>query len=210
MAYSTRLATHPRNCARCWLLLFTPLASSLGPSWKVSWGSREFGKVASHKHRRPVITSSFFDSLLCIPESNELAGRTIGNACRGRTHPTEPWPTQFVKSIQLKSRSAVVEDSLWGEIQRQDTYWGLHHVFSTYGISFYNCNPFFKKFFFIEWSGINALLYYGPTLVRRMGLTNDVVSLIVSGGIGIVQLFAVLPAIVWIDKVGRRPLLRGV
>ena len=41
-------------------------------------------------------------------------------------------------------------------------------------------------------------------------MTNDVVSLIVSGGIGIVQLFAVLPAIVWIDKVGRRPLLRGV
>lgn len=31
----------------------------------------------------------------------------------------------------------------------------------------------------------------------------------VSGGIGVVQLIAVLPAIVWIDKIGRKPLLRG-
>jgi len=72
--------------------------------------------------------------------------------------------------------------------------------------------PFFICFFtwkHLEWSGINALLYYGPTLVQRMGMKNDVVSLIVSGGIGIVQLVAVLPAILWIDKVGRRPLLRG-
>jgi hypothetical protein len=49
-----------------------------------------------------------------------------------------------------------------------------------------------------------------PHSCERMGMTNDVVSLIVSGGIGIVQLVAVLPAILWIDKVGRRPLLRGV
>jgi hypothetical protein len=58
-----------------------------------------------------------------------------------------------------------------------------------------------------EWSGNNPLLYYGPTLVRRMRMTNDLVSLIVSGGIGVMQFVAVLPAIVWIDKVGRR--LRG-
>lgn len=60
-----------------------------------------------------------------------------------------------------------------------------------------------------EWSGINALLYYGPTLVRSVGLRGDTVTLLVSGGIGIVQLIAVLPAIVWIDRIGRRPLLRG-
>ncbi len=46
--------------------------------------------------------------------------------------------------------------------------------------------------------------------VHSIGLHGDTVSLLVSGGIGVVQLVAVLPAIVWIDKVGRRPLLRGV
>ncbi|KAH9944779.1 MFS monosaccharide transporter [Amylocystis lapponica] len=63
--------------------------------------------------------------------------------------------------------------------------------------------------FFQQWSGINALLYYGPTLVRSLGLQGDDVTLVVSGGIGIVQFFAVLPAIVFIDRLGRKPLLRG-
>jgi hypothetical protein len=53
-----------------------------------------------------------------------------------------------------------------------------------------------------EWSGINALLYYGPTLVKSIGLSGDTVSLLVSGGIGIVQFFAVFPAILYIDKFG--------
>lgn len=43
-----------------------------------------------------------------------------------------------------------------------------------------------------------------------MGLTDDIVSLVVSGGIGLVQLVAVIPAILWLDEVGRRPLLRGM
>jgi hypothetical protein len=53
-----------------------------------------------------------------------------------------------------------------------------------------------------EWSGINALLYYGPTLVKSIGLRGDTVTLIVSGGIGIIQFLAVLPAIIYIDRWG--------
>ncbi|KZT05381.1 general substrate transporter [Laetiporus sulphureus 93-53] len=63
--------------------------------------------------------------------------------------------------------------------------------------------------FFQQWSGINALLYYGPTLMRSLGLQGDSATLMVSGGIGIVQFLAVLPVIVVIDRIGRRPLLRG-
>ncbi|KAJ7194881.1 general substrate transporter [Mycena pura] len=62
---------------------------------------------------------------------------------------------------------------------------------------------------FQQWSGINALLYYGPTLVRSIGLQGDTVGLLVSGGIGIVQFLAVGPAIMYIDRLGRKPLLRG-
>lgn len=84
--------------------------------------------------------------------------------------------------------------------------------------------------FFQQWSAINALLYYGPTLVESIGLgaptsgsgpstsmpadeggdkAGSPTNLLVSGGIGIVQLVAVLPAIVFIDRLGRRALLRG-
>ncbi|KDQ56312.1 hypothetical protein JAAARDRAFT_179795 [Jaapia argillacea MUCL 33604] len=62
--------------------------------------------------------------------------------------------------------------------------------------------------FFQQWSGINAFLYYGPTLISSLGLPSSDATLIVSGGIGIVQFFAVFPAIAMIDRLGRKPLLR--
>ncbi|KAI0686499.1 general substrate transporter [Cytidiella melzeri] len=62
--------------------------------------------------------------------------------------------------------------------------------------------------FFQQWSGINALLYYGPTLMKELGLQGDTVTLMVSGGIGIVQFLSVFPVILYIDRLGRKPLLR--
>ena len=56
--------------------------------------------------------------------------------------------------------------------------------------------------FLTEWSGINALLYYGPTLMGELGLQGDSVTLMVSGGIGVVQFVAVLPVIILIDRLG--------
>jgi len=61
----------------------------------------------------------------------------------------------------------------------------------------------------VEWSGINALLYYGPLLMERIGLEGDLVSLVMSGFINIVQLVSVVPAMFLLDSVGRKPLLRG-
>lgn len=63
--------------------------------------------------------------------------------------------------------------------------------------------------FFQQWSGINALLYYGPTLVESIGMRGDTVTLLVSGGIGIVQFLAVFPAIIFLDQWGRKTLLKG-
>lgn len=65
------------------------------------------------------------------------------------------------------------------------------------------------SFVYSEWSGINALLYYGPILVRSVGLgsregDDDAVTLMVSGGIGIVQFLSVVPVIIMIDRVGEQ------
>lgn len=54
-----------------------------------------------------------------------------------------------------------------------------------------------------EWSGINALLYYGPLLMRSLGFTGNTVNLMVAGGVNIVQFLAVLPAILYIDRWGK-------
>ena len=56
---------------------------------------------------------------------------------------------------------------------------------------------------YTEWSGINALLYYGPLLMRSLGFNGSTVNLMVAGGVNIVQFLAVLPAILYIDRWGK-------
>lgn len=59
--------------------------------------------------------------------------------------------------------------------------------------------------FFQQFSGINAFIYYAPTLFRSIG-QSDEMSLILSGVFNVLQLVAVAVCFVVIDKVGRRPL----
>lgn len=59
--------------------------------------------------------------------------------------------------------------------------------------------------FFQQFSGINAFIYYAPTLFESIGQTPEK-ALILSGIFNILQLVAVAICFVVIDKVGRRPL----
>lgn len=59
--------------------------------------------------------------------------------------------------------------------------------------------------FFQQFSGINAFIYYAPTLFRSLG-QSDEMSLILSGVFNILQLVGVFICIATIDQVGRRPL----
>ncbi|KAF8342662.1 uncharacterized protein EI90DRAFT_3029786 [Cantharellus anzutake] len=61
--------------------------------------------------------------------------------------------------------------------------------------------------FFQQFSGINAVLYFGPRLMVSLGVTGDTIILVSSGFASIMQLAAVTPAIIFIDRLGRRPLL---
>lgn len=54
--------------------------------------------------------------------------------------------------------------------------------------------------------GINALIYYSPTLFQTMGLTLPL-QLLMSGILNITQLLGVLTSLWTMDKLGRRPLL---
>jgi sugar porter (SP) family MFS transporter len=61
--------------------------------------------------------------------------------------------------------------------------------------------------FFQQWSGINAVLYYAPSIFKQLGQTDNTTSLLATGVVGIVMLIATIPAVLWIDKVGRKPVL---
>lgn len=61
--------------------------------------------------------------------------------------------------------------------------------------------------FFQQWSGINAVLYYAPQIFSQLGLTGNTTSLLATGVVGIVMFIATIPAVLWIDRVGRKPVL---
>lgn len=60
--------------------------------------------------------------------------------------------------------------------------------------------------FFQQFVGINALIYYGPTLFESLGLSYNL-QLSMSGVMNVMQLVGVTGSIFLMDHVGRRPLL---
>lgn len=61
--------------------------------------------------------------------------------------------------------------------------------------------------FFQQWTGINAILYYAPTIFKSLGLTGNTISLLATGVVGIVMFLATVPTVLYIDRVGRKPIL---
>lgn len=61
--------------------------------------------------------------------------------------------------------------------------------------------------FFQQWTGVNAILYYAPSIFTDLGLTGNTISLLATGVVGIVMFLATIPAVIWVDSVGRKPVL---
>jgi len=61
--------------------------------------------------------------------------------------------------------------------------------------------------FFIQITGINATVTYGPQLFKSMGAGSDVAAIWMSAGVQVFALAAVLTSMKYIDKWGRRPIL---
>ncbi|KAF5391665.1 hypothetical protein D9757_002372 [Collybiopsis confluens] len=61
--------------------------------------------------------------------------------------------------------------------------------------------------FFQQWTGVNAILYYAPTIFQELGLASNTTSLLATGVVGIAMFLATIPAVIYIDQWGRRPVL---
>lgn len=53
----------------------------------------------------------------------------------------------------------------------------------------------------------SAMIYYAPTIFAQLGLSGNTSSLLATGVYGIVNCLSTLPALFFIDKIGRRVLL---
>ncbi len=61
--------------------------------------------------------------------------------------------------------------------------------------------------FFQQWTGINAILYYAPSIFSNMGLSGNSTELLATGVVGILMFVATIPSVLYIDRFGRRPVL---
>lgn len=61
--------------------------------------------------------------------------------------------------------------------------------------------------FFQQWTGINAVLYYAPQIFKSLGLSGNTISLLATGVVGIAMWIATMPAVAYVDKLGRKPIL---
>lgn len=80
--------------------------------------------------------------------------------------------------------------------------------------SLFKTAPMFRRvivstvtMFFQQWTGINAILYYAPSIFNELGLSSNTTSLLATGVVGIVMFVATIPAMLYIDRVGRKPIL---
>lgn len=64
-------------------------------------------------------------------------------------------------------------------------------------------------FVFANLSGIDAILYYAPTIFAEVGFGGTYGPILATVGIGTINVFATIFAMVAIDRLGRRPLLIG-
>lgn len=56
-------------------------------------------------------------------------------------------------------------------------------------------------------TGINTVIYYGPQIFEMAGFHSASASILAQAGVGVVNVVMTLVAIVWIDRIGRKPLL---
>lgn len=123
-----------------------------------------------------------------------------------------PIDADSIRSEYLAIKAEVLfDESLWEERFPGKT-----------GVSLLACQyaalvstwPAFKRLaigccimFFQQFIGCNAIIYYAPTMFAQLGLTGNTSSLLATGVYGIVNTFSTLPAVFFIDRIGRRPLL---
>ena len=61
--------------------------------------------------------------------------------------------------------------------------------------------------FFQQFTGINTVIYYAPTIFKLSGFASDQVAILATMGIGFINVAATIVSIFLVDKLGRKPLL---
>ncbi len=58
-----------------------------------------------------------------------------------------------------------------------------------------------------QWSGINAIIYYAPSIFENVGLTGETIPMLATGVVGACNLVFTIPAVLFTDNAGRKPIV---
>lgn len=148
-----------------------------------------------------------------VHHNREEEGRRVLASLRGLTIDHELVELEFleIKAQSLFEKRTVAEKF---PALREQTAWNTAKLQFVAIKSLFQSRGMFKRvvvatvtMFFQQWTGINAVLYYAPTIFGQLGLSSTTTKLLATGVVGILILVATIPSVLWIDRLGRRPLL---
>ncbi|KAF3017713.1 hypothetical protein E8E14_002341 [Neopestalotiopsis sp. 37M] len=97
---------------------------------------------------------------------------------------------------------------------REQTAWNTFKLQFVAIKSLFQTKPMFKRVVvatvtmtFQQWTGINAVLYYAPSIFKQLGMSDNTTGLLATGVVGILMFLFTIPAVLYIDRVGRKPVL---
>ncbi|KAI1823294.1 sugar transporter [Xylaria intraflava] len=112
--------------------------------------------------------------------------------------------SQFEKRTIAEKFPHLREQTTWNTIKLQ--FVAVQSLFQTKAM-FRRVVIATVTMFFQQWTGINAVLYYAPTIFSDLGLGSNTTSLLATGVVGIVMFIFTVPAVLYVDRTGRRAAL---
>ncbi|KAK4246580.1 sugar transporter [Corynascus novoguineensis] len=148
-----------------------------------------------------------------INHGREEEARKVLSELRGMPPDHELVEIEFleIKAQSLFEKRSIAE--MFPEL-REQTAWNTFKLQFVAIKKLFQTKAMFKRvivatvtMFFQQWTGINAVLYYAPFIFEQLGLDLNTTSLLATGVVGIVMFIATIPAVLWIDRAGRKPVL---
>ena len=125
-------------------------------------------------------------------------------------------PLVQLEFLEIKAQSTFDKRNVaekWPGLSEPTAWNTLKLQFVTIG-SLFSSRGMFKRvvvatvtMFFQQFTGINAILYYAPSIFAALGQSSNTTSLLATGVVGIVMFLATIPTVIYIDKFGRKPIM---
>ncbi|PGH16033.1 hypothetical protein AJ79_02013 [Helicocarpus griseus UAMH5409] len=125
-------------------------------------------------------------------------------------------PLIELEFLEIKAQSVFekrTEKERFPHLERTNT-WSYIKLEAAGFASLFKSWPMFRRVMvatvtmtFQQWTGVNSILYYAPSIFKELGQDDNTVSLLATGVVGVAMFIATIPAVMYIDKLGRKPVL---